>query len=213
MIKNIIFDMDGVISDTQKLHSKIEAEILNRFGVNLTSQEITEKYAGIRTKIFFNELLKNQNKSYNINTLIQEKWEKMTKLSQLGIDEIPGSSLLIETLSKANFSLAVASASNNIYVNRVLETLKVKKFFKAIVSGDMVKKGKPDPESFTLAADLLKANYKNCLVIEDGVSGMQAAKSAGMKCIGLTIDKNKKYPTKNLVTSLDEITIEYIKSL
>ena len=63
MIKGIIFDMDGVISDTQKLHSRSESELLARFGVNITPQEITKRYSGIRTKEFFNNLLTYVTKS------------------------------------------------------------------------------------------------------------------------------------------------------
>ena len=71
----------------------------------------------------------------------------------------------------------------------------------------------PDPEIFLLAASKIHVDPKKCLVIEDGISGMKAAKSANMKCIGLVSDKNKNYPTKNLVTSLAEITPEYLNQI
>ncbi|MBU1202124.1 MAG: HAD family hydrolase [Nanoarchaeota archaeon] len=77
----------------------------------------------------------------------------------------------------------------------------------------MVSKGKPDPESFLLAASKIKVSPEDCLVIEDGISGMKAAKTAGMYCIGLVKDKKAVYPTKNLVTSLFEVTSEYISNL
>ena len=77
----------------------------------------------------------------------------------------------------------------------------------------MVSKGKPNPESFLLAASKIKVTPEKCLVIEDGVSGMEAAKSANMKCIGLVNDKNKSYPTENLVVSLSEITQSYLEQI
>ena len=212
MIKGIIFDMDGVISDTQKLHSKIESEIFSKFGVNLSPEEITERYAGVKLKDFFTKVL--MGKGCNIEELILEKRRRMREAAEISVDEINGSHNLIKTLHKNNFKLAVASASQKKYVEIVLKKLKVIDFFDAIVGGDMVKKGKPDPESFLLASSKIGVAPENCLVIEDGISGMNAAIAGGMKCIGLVEDKNKKiYPTKNLVISLHEITLSYISSM
>ena len=73
MIKAIIFDMDGVISDTQKLHSKVESDILSRFGINITPDEITFKYAGVKTREFFNELLTHKKIEFNLDDLMEEK--------------------------------------------------------------------------------------------------------------------------------------------
>ena len=213
MIKGIIFDMDGVISDTQKLHSKIESELLNRYGINITSSEITEKFSGVRDKEFFDKLLKEQNEKYDLNILMKEKWSRMEKFASKSVDAISGSIKLIQRLSQDGYPLAVASSSNLNYVETVLKTLDVFNHFSYIVSGDMVKKGKPDPESFLLASSKIQINPKNCLVIEDGISGMQAAVAGGMKCIGLVKDTNKSYPTKNLVISLSEITQDYINQI
>ena len=77
----------------------------------------------------------------------------------------------------------------------------------------MVSHGKPDPEIFLLAASRINIKPQECLVIEDGISGMEAAKSAKMKCIGLVEKKSKNYPTKNQVLSLFEITNDYLKNL
>ena len=137
----------------------------------------------------------------------------MEQFARQSVDAIDGSVELIKSLYNNDYKLAVASASNLKYVNTVLETLGVKKYFSYVVSGDMVSKGKPDPESFLLAAEKINALPKNCIVIEDGISGMKAAKDGGMNCIGLVQDKNKQYPTKNLVSSLKEINLEYINNL
>ena len=213
MIKGIIFDMDGVISDTQKLHSKTESELLARFGVNISPQEITKKYAGVRTKEFFNDLLSNQNKEYDLDALMSEKWNEMERLASQSVDAVPGSIDLIKNFYNSNLPLAVASASNLKYVQSVLNALGVREYFSEVIGGDMVSKGKPDPESFLLAASKININPTQCLVIEDGISGMRAAKTAEMKCIGLVDDKTKTYPTQNLVTSLSEITPNYLKQL
>lgn len=107
--------------------------------------------------------------------------------------------------------MAVASASNLKYVESVLKTLGIIDLFGFVATGDMVSKGKPDPEIFLLAASKINIAPEHCLVIEDGRSGMTAAIAGNMKCIGLVPDRNGSYPTQNLIESLSEITDEYIK--
>ena len=213
MIKGIIFDMDGVISDTQKLHAKVESEIFSRYGISLTPEEITNKYAGVKATEFFKEVLDTQNEDYNLSDLINEKWKKMEELASKSVDPIEGSQELIKELFEKGFSISVASASNYKYVEAVLKSLDLIKYFKHIVSGDMVKNGKPDPESFLLAASKMQISPENCLVIEDGRSGMEAAEKANMKCIGLVENKEKDYPTNILVTSLNEVNMEFLERL
>lgn len=205
--------MDGVISDTQKLHAKVEQEILSRFGINISSEEITKRYSGVKTSEFFDDLLKNQPQPYDLNQLMKEKWKRMAELGEKSIDEIEGATELIHGLYNTGFKMAVASASNQAYVKNVIQSLNLEKYFEFLVSGDMVARGKPDPEIFLLAVSKLGVNPQNCLVIEDGISGMQAAKMGNIKCIGLVKSKNYEYPTKNLILSLKEITSEYLNNL
>lgn len=213
MIKAVIFDMDGVISDTQGHYSQVESEILSRYGISLTPTEITEKYSGVRTKEFFQELLSQQSKPFDIDDLIQEEHEKIIELASKSVDTISGAIDLIKRLKDQGYKLAIASSSISKYVEFVLTTLEIKNYFDAIVSGDMVTNGKPDPEIFLLAANKLEIAPNLCLVIEDAKSGMEAARRAGMVCIGLVTDITKDFPTKNKVTGLNQITLEYIKFL
>ncbi|MEK6969247.1 MAG: HAD family phosphatase [Nanoarchaeota archaeon] len=213
MIKGIIFDMDGVISDTQKLHSKIESQLVGECGVKITPEEITRRYSGRRTREVFEELLKSQGIKSDLDLLMNKKWSQMEKLASESVDAIDGSIELIKRLSSEGYLLAVASASNLNYVQSVLRTLDVIDQFRYIVSGDMVSKGKPDPESFLLAASKINVTPENCLVIEDGRSGMEAAKKGKMFCIGLVKNNREPYPTKYLVTNLSEITPNYLISI
>lgn len=213
MIEGIIFDMDGVISDTQKLHARVESTLLKKFGVLLSPSEITEKYAGVRTKDFFQELLEKSKVPYDIDALMQEKWQEMEKLAHHSVEPVAGSQELIKEFFSEGCPLAVASASNDNYVRAVLMKLHISKYFKAIVSGDMVSKGKPNPEIFLRAASLLNIKAENCLVIEDGMSGMEAAAQAGMYCIGLVPRRSKQYPTQYQVQSLSEINANYLEKM
>jgi HAD superfamily hydrolase (TIGR01509 family) len=205
--------MDGVISDTQNLHAQVEHELLGKFGIDISPEEITEKYAGAKTKDFIDELLNKAGKDHDMDQIMKNKWFRMEELAGGSIKSIHGSIELIKEFYNHGFSLAVASASDIEYVKEVLTSLGVIDYFEAVIGGDMVKKGKPDPEIFLLAASKIGINPEDCLVIEDGHAGMEAAARAGMKCIGLVSDKKKEYPTKNIVTSLSEITLDYIEQL
>lgn len=213
MIKGVIFDMDGVISDTQKFHAQVESSLLARFGIKLSPEEITNKYSGVRTRDFFEKLLCLQDEEYDIDALMAEKWNAMEKLSFRSVDAIPGAIDLIKKLHEAGYPMAVASASNLLFVDSVLNMLGIKDYFSAVISGDMVRKGKPDPESFLMAAPRIGVVPDECLVIEDGVSGMEAALAAGMKCIGLVSDVEGEYPTNNLVKSLTEVDLDYLERI
>jgi HAD superfamily hydrolase (TIGR01509 family) len=135
----------------------------------------------------------------------------MEELARMSVDPVDGIYDLLNLLKDLDLKLAVASASNLTYANIVLDYLKLSDRFLSIVNGDMVSKGKPEPDIFLLAASNINIKSDECLVIEDGISGMKAANSAGMKCIGLVknIDFNK-YPTKNQVLSLKDINKEYL---
>ncbi len=208
----VIFDMDGVISDTQKIHAQVESEILFEQGIYLTPSEITMRFAGVKTEEFFRELI-GQEKKLLVDELMNKKWEKMALYAREGVDEIEGSIELIKMLFALKIKMAVASASNSRYVTTILSTLGVLDYFPVVVSGDCVKKGKPDPESFLLAAQKLQVKPEYCVVIEDGRSGMIAAKAGGMKCIGLVSLKDKSYLADLLVTSLKEIDARILSTL
>ena len=208
--------MDGVISDTQKIHSALEAEILNNHGINITAEEITARYSGRRAVDFFTELFKEADidiSQEKISQLVHDKRDKMIESLKKFTPPIPGIFELVDRLVNANLKLAVASTSTLPNINVIMDKLDLKKKFDILTSGHEVKDGKPAPDVFLLAAERLDVLPLECIVIEDGLSGMQAAQAANMKCIGYVPDKSKQYPADTLVTHLDEITLELIEVL
>lgn len=213
MIKGIIFDMDGVVSDTQTLHANIEEVLLKKYGVEMTTDEITEKYAGIADREWFAMLIKDFALKTDIESITKEKHKNLLKVAKNNIKSIPGAIELIKG-SKNYFKLALASASEFEFINLVLSELKIEDKFDVLTSASELEKGKPDPQIFLLTAQRLKLKPEECLVIEDGVNGMIAAKAAGMKCIGLVVVRDKsKYPADSLVISLKDINLEQIRDL
>lgn len=214
MIKAIIFDMDGVISDTQIYHAQAESILLKRFGVSMKPEEITTLYAGVSDEQMFKKIFqKNSIPLDNITQLINKKWEIMKELLRGIVYPVPNVINLINELSQNGFALAIASSSSREFIEYVLSELKLREKFNIIVSGEEVIYGKPSPDIFLLAIKKLSVKIDEVLVIEDGISGMMGAKKAHISCIGLVPNISKKYPTDLQVTSLDQITLTMIQKI
>ncbi len=205
-VRAVIFDMDGVISDTQQVHAISEVSILRDYGIELEAEEISRKYAGVTDREMFQEIFTNfDKKDINLDMVIEKKWKNMMDVVKGRVTEINGLKVLIERLKANELSLAVASASRISFIELVLAELKLRDKFDVITSSEEVDDGKPDPAVFLLTAKKLSIPPENCVVIEDGVSGMIAAKKTGMKCIGLVDDISKDYPADILVKNLQDI--------
>ena len=206
--------MDGVVSDTQNLQASVEENLLKKYGIEMTADEITDKYAGVADREWFAMIIKEFNLKVEIEILINQKWEEILTLVKNNVKEIQGAIELIKNFKTKGFRLAIASASPFEFIDLVLSELNIKNQFEILTSAVEVKQGKPDPQIFLLAVQRLNLKPEECLVIEDGINGMIAAKAAGMKCIGLVAVKDKnKYPADLLVTSLKDINLESIQNI
>lgn len=213
-MKAVIFDMDGVISDTQVIHARFESELFRRHGIEISPEEMSDRYAGVSGRVYFKSEFDRHGIDADIDALVEEKWAMLADLDDDDIVAVPGSVELIGSLKDGGFRLAVASASRRVFVERVLSVLGVLDSFDAIATSQEVEHGKPDPGVFLLAAERLGAKPADCVVIEDGKNGMVAARRAGMKCIGLVPDTDhEKYPADLLVPGLDDLTVDRIEEL
>jgi len=209
--KGVLFDLDGVISDTQDMHAEVESEYLRELNIHIDPQALSARFAGFGDKQMFNTLFAEHGLRHPIDEISKEKWARMTvKVEQCGIRAIPHAIELIDSLYKSGFVLAIASGSPVKFIEQVMEALSLQKYFAAYVSADEVAHGKPAPDVFLEAAKRANIDLNQCLIIEDGISGMQAAATAEIPCIALVKDKNKKYPTDILVSSLQEVNVEKI---
>jgi HAD superfamily hydrolase (TIGR01509 family) len=206
IIKAVIFDMDGVISDTEIIQSEATSLILAEKGIIIAPQEISARYAGISAKITLKEIFRGHKKeNIDIDKLVEEKLKRTYVLAENNVKAIEGTVEFINKLIENGLSLAVGSGSNPGFVDFVLTELNLKNKFAAIVSTYETKNGKPAPDVFLLAAQRLNVLPEDCLVIEDGVSGMLAAKAAGMECVGLVRGtSDQKYPADLLVKNLGD---------
>lgn len=213
-IQAVIFDMDGVISDTQSVCSQVESDLLKEHDVEIHPDEITRRYAGVRSNDMFADIFHGSSRTLSdIQKLSEERLKRVDAAINGNIRAIPGTLEFIARLKTKKMPMAIASASNLKFIELVLQELGIRSAFHSIASSREVRSGKPEPDVFLLAAKRLNVEPNYCLVIEDGVSGMVAARRAGMKCVGLVRhDKHDKslYPADLLIGDLRELELENV---
>lgn len=209
----VIFDLDGVVSDTEKLHAQSGSHMFARYGVQMAPEDISAKFAGAKAEVVIATVLGDRVPQEQIGALVEEKWRDAIALAREHVDPVDGAPELIRTLAAAGVPLAIASGSIRAYVDVVLAQLDLAKYFQVVMTGDDVKNGKPDPEIFLTAAKKLGVDPQTCVVIEDGMNGMLAAKAAGMACVALVGDMARDVPADRKVTSLRQLSVENLCAL
>ena len=181
-IRAVIFDLDGVIADSEPLSGEGTKMVLERHGITMTDRERKEAI-GRRLPDIFSDVLEVRGKKLSIEELMKERDRIFEGLVRKHLKAIPGSLELLQWLKDNGYRLALATSSHGSKMQLEVDHLGIGKFFDVVVCGDDVRKGKPDPEIFLKAAEKLGMKPEECAVVEDSEFGVQAAKFAGMKAI------------------------------
>ncbi len=184
MDKGFIFDMDGVIINSEPIFDKHFKVFAEEHNFELPHDYI-DKLRGLDDLEIWTHIKKDYNLpgeplEYNEALLSRVNNEIITNDS---LFPEPGILELIAKLKKASITIAVASSADRNRINLILNKFKITNYFDAIVSADDVERAKPDPAIYLLAADKIERSPKDCWVIEDSKHGITAAKEAGMRCI------------------------------
>lgn len=183
MLKAVLFDMDGVIIDSEPLHARAAIHALNKFNVTLTT-EFCYSFIGSTAKHMLEVVKEKWQLPFSIETLMEANDAAKKELVALeGYPAIPGVRKLMEALYQEGFQLAIASSSPLEEILDTVERLQLGGFLQKIVSGMQVSHPKPAPDIFLLAAGKLGVSPSECLVIEDSTNGLLAAKAAGMASV------------------------------
>lgn len=188
-IEAIIFDMDGVIIDSEPIHLEIVKEINRKLGLNIADAEL-QSYVGSSTLEMWADIVQKYHLEQSPEILAQKTKSLITNhyKSSKGLPAVSGVIELIKAVHQTGKRVGLASSSSMEHIDIVLQNLNLKSYFAFKVSGAELPKSKPDPMIFQKAAELLATNPKSCLVIEDSFNGVTAAKAAGMICIGFKND-------------------------
>ncbi len=181
----VIWDMDGVIADTASYHLKAWQYVFQKKRVSYTDSDFRRKF-GQRNDTIIRAALGEKISQSELDAIANDKEENYRQRVRQHIKPLPGALELLRALEEHGFSVALASSAPMENIQLVIRGLGIENSFQAIVSGREVKEGKPSPQGFLLAAKKLGVEPKNCIVIEDAVAGVAAAKRAGMHCIGVT---------------------------
>lgn len=180
----VIFDMDGVLVDSEPFHVQNEKLMFRKLGLDISDEEHA-RYMGTATDVMWEQIIRERNLPLDVaETTFQTIQQEIPFFQSLEkIEPMPGLVNLLEKLQKSGIPMAVASSSDKAIIDIILEKSGLRKYFSHAVSSSEIGKSKPEPDVFLHAARLLGVPPENCLVFEDSRNGIKAARAAGMYCI------------------------------
>ncbi len=184
MITTIIFDMDGVIIDSEPVHQRLEKEMYEALGLVISEEEHIS-YVGTSSVDMWTMIGQKHKLDKTPAELLHDgRLQYWEALENREVPFVPGALELITQLHSLGYTLQVASSATRPTVEKVLSYFQLGKYFTHRIGGNEVVKSKPEPEIFINAAAQSGSQPNQCLVIEDSANGVRAAKRAGMLCIG-----------------------------
>ncbi len=209
----VIFDMDGVIINSEPIHQKTELDALAKHGLIIENKDLSFLSGATR-----NAFIKGISEKYDFHPdwdlLFEHKDQNFYQLMH-DVEPIPGVLTFIEDLRLNGLKLAIATSGQERSMHFVLDKFNLKTTFGAMISASDVTKSKPHPQGFLKAASNLSVDPGQCVVIEDSVNGVRAAKAANMYAIAITttFSRDKLHQADRIIDKFDQINAAIIKSL
>jgi beta-phosphoglucomutase len=224
VLRAVIFDFDGVITDSEILHLRAFNEVLAQYNIEIKTDEYYKEYLGFTDRDCF-DVVAAKNKlgldCGRIEELIRQKNRIFEKLAATEATIFEGVPEFLQMLRKNEIRRAICSGALMADILPILEKSQLGPYFEVIVSAEQIEKGKPDPEGFLLTLEKLNKRSQNsiaaneCVVIEDSHWGLEAAKAAGMHTVAITntYDAGQLSIAEKIVKHLSELTIEDLQKL
>lgn len=217
MIRTVIFDMDGVIVDTEPVHRYAFYRHFEELGIQVSDAEYAT-FTGCSTKNVYQQLKEKHGLGPDVDALMGSKREFFNRAfdEKADLDLLDGVRTLIEDLHQHGVQLILASSASKGTIDRVMRRFALAPYFTHLISGEDFPRSKPDPAIFEHAASLSVAPKQECLVIEDSANGVAAAKAAGIYCIGYNSEHSKLQDLSladQVINHFSELTAEKIAAI
>ena len=209
-IKAILFDMDGLMIDTESLSTEAFINSAKAQGYNMTKEETLKVLGFTKANIYQFWIDYFQGTNVDGKKLVDDHYEYIENvLYTVGPEKMPYVEELLKYLRENNYKIAVASSSDTADIKNNLEKTKLEKYIDEIASGAEVENGKPAPDVFLLAAKRLGVDPKDCLILEDSKAGIKAGKASGAMVFMVpdmfTVDKECEDTADRILTNLGEV--------
>ena len=181
-----LFDLNGTMIDDMKYHLEVWFEVITKdLGANLTREELSSQMYGKNEEVLIRIFGESRFKQFNFDAISQAKEERYQEIYKPHLQLLPGLHDFLQS-TKEKIKMAIGSAAPPFNVDFVLDNLKIRDYFQAVVSGVDVVESKPHPEVFLKAAKRLGVKPSSCIVFEDAPKGVEAAANAGIECVVVT---------------------------
>lgn len=209
-IKAVLFDMDGLMVDTESLSTEAFINSAKAQGYNMTKEETLKVLGFTKANIYQFWIDYFQGTNVDGKKLVDDHYEYIENvLYTVGPEKMPYVEELLKYLKENNYKIAVASSSDTADIKNNLEKTKLEKYIDEIASGAEVENGKPAPDVFLLAAERLDVDPKDCLILEDSKAGVKAGKASGAMVFMVpdmfTVDKECEDTADRILTNLGEV--------
>lgn len=209
-IKAVLFDMDGLMVDTESLSTEAFINSAKAQGYNMTKEETLKVLGFTKANIYQFWIDYFQGTNVDGKKLVDDHYEYIENvLYTVGPEKMPFVEELLKYLKENNYKIAVASSSDTADIKNNLEKTKLEKYIDEIASGAEVENGKPAPDVFLLAAKRLGVDPKDCLILEDSKAGIKAGKASGAMVFMVpdmfTVDKECEDTADRILTNLGEV--------
>ncbi len=213
MIKAVLFDMDGLMFDTESAYTLVQENMSTRRGKTFT-MDVKTPLMGKRAGDVMSLLNEYWGRNEDIDTLLKEQDSELIELYKLHVEKMSGLDDILSFLNKNNIRKCIGTSSRRFLVDLLLKKHSLENEFEFIISGDVVQHGKPHPEIYTKCLESLELQGSECLVLEDSLNGIKAGNAAGCKTCALpslfTSHEDFSVATLSANTLSDQIIKKFI---